>query len=193
MSIIVSGVVFHAHRVLLAAWSPQLRELLLRSPTQVQLGGIDADAFELVLDFLYDPRHLKMSMQIVGPVLNVSQRLGIAVVKQECATFLLRQLSTQNCKHLHALANTYGIAELKRKAEILLDEHPNYSEQLTPTEVLQQVARDCRLSRYPQLSVSQSTPSAQDVVEHWARRLNSIGATKQEDVWSNKDISKGVL
>ena len=136
---------------------------------------MDADAFELVLDFLYNPLRLDLSMQVVGPVLVVSQRLGIAAVKEECTNFLLRQLSITNCKHLHVLASTHGLAQLKQQAWELLCKRPEGSEQATPTQLLQQVARDCCLSRQPQFSAAPTAPSAQDVVEHWAQRLNGAG------------------
>jgi hypothetical protein len=174
VTVSVSGVLFHAHRVVLAAWSAQLQQLLLRCPAQVQLGGMDADAFGLVLDYIYDPRQLELSMQTVAPVLVVAQRLGISAVKELCSSFLLRQLSTANCKHLHVLASTHGLAELKLSAWQLLSERPKDAEQPTPSALLLQVSRTSH--RQPQFATAHSTPSAQEVVEQWAKRLNGVGA-----------------
>ena len=157
---------FHAHRALLASCSPQLRELLRRSPAQVHMVDISADAFATILDFLYG-RPLALEMATVKPVLIAAQRLGLAHVLEHCSVFLVQNINESNWQHMHVLAAKYGLQALSTRClEFARTQQDRNAQQLAPEFEPPEMA----LHSQEQNNI----PRASTVVEQWARRLQMI-------------------
>ena len=172
---------FHAHRALLASCSPQLRELLRRSPAQVHIVGISADAFAAILEFLYG-RPLVLEMATVESVLVAAQRLGLANVRQQCSEFLVQNLDENNCRQMHVLAASHRLQSLNICCLELIRRQEGRvatSENVSRAEVLQQVAREVQppavtLPSQEERNNGNNMPRASDVVEQWARHLQKL-------------------
>ena len=119
----VQDCTFHVHKTVLMETSDYFRAMLesgMRESREnsVQLQGFTAEAFQIVLDFLYESKPIKMDDHI-HVVLEMAQFLQIGPVLD----YIKSKLSCENCVHLYMLADTYVISDLKEAAAQLMGDN----------------------------------------------------------------------
>ncbi|XP_033102918.1 zinc finger protein 480-like [Anneissia japonica] len=126
ITIAVSNEVFRAHKPVLIACSDYFRNFFAvqkpENPQQVlELSNINLTGFQLFLDFAYTSR-LSLSMEVVQDVLSAAVVLKASSVMEACCEFLKSQLTADNCVDVITIAETYGLAEIKRQANRMMCE-----------------------------------------------------------------------
>ncbi|KAI8520020.1 protein polyubiquitination [Branchiostoma belcheri] len=119
----VQDCTFHVHKTVLMETSDYFRAMLesgMRESREnsVQLQGFAAEAFQIVLDFLYESKPVKMDDKLHG-VLEMAQFLQMRPVLD----YIKSKLSCENCVHLYMLADTYVISDLKEAAAQLMGDN----------------------------------------------------------------------
>ncbi|KAK7489369.1 hypothetical protein BaRGS_00019313 [Batillaria attramentaria] len=116
----VSGTRFHAHKVVLAGYSPYLRAMFTNGMLEsardtVEIHGIEADTMDLLLDFMYTCS-IVISVENVQHVLQGASLLGLTSLRNMCAHFLQSHLTPSNCLGIHRFADMYSCTELEAMA-----------------------------------------------------------------------------
>ncbi|XP_035680545.1 kelch-like protein 26 [Branchiostoma floridae] len=119
----VQDCTFHVHKTVLMETSDYFRAMLesgMRESREnsVQLQGFTAEAFQIVLDFLYESKPIKMDDKI-HVVLEMAQFLQMRPVLD----YIKSKVSCENCVHLYMLADTYVISDLKEAAAQLMGDN----------------------------------------------------------------------
>ncbi|XP_078594445.1 kelch-like protein 26 [Branchiostoma floridae x Branchiostoma japonicum] len=119
----VEDCTFHVHKTVLMETSDYFRAMLesgMRESQEnsVQLHGFAAETFQVVLDFLYESKPVKMDDKLAG-VLEIAQFLQMAPILD----YIKSKLSCENCVHLYMLADTYAISDLKEAAAHLMGDN----------------------------------------------------------------------
>ncbi|KAI8520021.1 protein polyubiquitination [Branchiostoma belcheri] len=119
----VQDCTFHVHKTVLMETSDYFRAMLesgMRESREnsVQLQGFTAEAFQIVLDFMYESKPVKMDDKLHG-VLEMAQFLQMRPVLD----YIKSKLSCENCVHLYMLADTYVISDLKEAAAQLMGDN----------------------------------------------------------------------
>ncbi|XP_066289394.1 kelch-like protein 42 [Branchiostoma lanceolatum] len=119
----VQDCTFHVHKTVLMDTSDYFRAMLesgMRESREnsVQLQGFTAEAFRIVLDFLYESKPIKMDDKLHS-VLEMAQFLQMRSILD----YIKSKLSCENCVHLYMLADTYVISDLKETAAQLMGDN----------------------------------------------------------------------
>mmetsp|Transcript_30951 Transcript_30951/g.72361 ORF Transcript_30951/g.72361 Transcript_30951/m.72361 type:complete len:593 (+) Transcript_30951:121-1899(+) len=120
IDVIVEGVKFPAHKVVLAAGSSTFRAMFTRNfsesrAKEVELHEITANGFEGVLSFLYSGE-VTLKDSTAELVLLAADRCEVLPLVQLCCTYLLDRITWRNCLHYWSLAEQVGCDALKGKA-----------------------------------------------------------------------------
>lgn len=120
ISIVVGEKVYNAHKVILISSSPYFEAMFLSGMVEshkssVVLQNIDPDAFEAILNMMYDGKIL-ITVNIVQSLLYASSIFQIDHLKQACSDFLVKQLSPHNCLGIKGFAEVHGCYELMELA-----------------------------------------------------------------------------
>lgn len=112
--------VFRAHKVVLIAASPYFEAMFLSGMAEsnkdtISLQNIDPEAFEAILNLMYDGRIL-ISVGTVQSILCAASIFQIDHLKQACSEFMIKQLSPYNCLGIKAFAEVHGCYELMELA-----------------------------------------------------------------------------
>ncbi|KAI8511326.1 protein polyubiquitination [Branchiostoma belcheri] len=137
----VQDSVFHVHKTVLMETSDYFRAMLksgMRESREnsVQLQGFTTEAFQIVLDFLYESNPINLSDKL-HCVLEMVQFLQMRPVLD----YIKSKLSCENCVHLYMLADTYAISDLREAAAQLMGD--NYLDFLR-SEVFEALRSDQR-------------------------------------------------
>ncbi|OXA57496.1 kelch-like protein 10 [Folsomia candida] len=134
------GGVFHVHRVVLMADSEYFRALFTTTlhkycETDVIIHNVRAGLLKFLLHFMYT-RKVWLHEDIVIPVLEAADYLGLVALRNECTTFIESQISPQNvlsirqfardwfCHELHTTAHQFlmrNFADVTRDSDELLE------------------------------------------------------------------------
>lgn len=120
ISIIVADKVFRAHKIVLISSSPYFKAMFLSGLVEslkdtVTLQNIEPEAFEAILDMIYDGKIL-ISVGTVQSILCAASIFQIDHLKQACSEFMIKQLSPHNCLGVKAFAEAHGCCDLKELA-----------------------------------------------------------------------------
>lgn len=116
VTLVVGGERFHAHRVLLAAWSPPFRVMFtngMRETTsrEVAVEDVGADAVRLMLKFMYTG-DIHVNSANALDVLAVATRFEIEPLVSFCESYLIASIKVRNCAVVLAAADRYSCREL---------------------------------------------------------------------------------
>ncbi|CAH1269428.1 KLHL42 [Branchiostoma lanceolatum] len=119
----VQDCTFHVHKTVLMDTSDYFHAMLesgMRESREnsVQLQGFTAEAFRIVLDFLYESKPIKMDDKLHS-ILEMAQFLQMRPILD----YIKSKLSCENCVHLYMLADTYVISDLKEAAAQLMGDN----------------------------------------------------------------------
>ena len=116
ISIVIGNIKFRAHKVILISSSPYFEAMFLSGLSEsnkdtVVLQDIDPDAFQAILDMIYNGKIL-ISVNTVQSILCAASIFQIDHLKQACSDFLIKQLSPHNCLGIKSFAEGHGCCEL---------------------------------------------------------------------------------
>ena len=116
----VAGRRFHAHKVILITCCPYFEAMFLSGmaeskQTEVDLQGVEPDAFDAILKLLYTGQ-IRVTTENVQSVLTAASIFQIEHLKTACAGFLKKQLAPFNCLGIKAFAEVHGCSKLVEEA-----------------------------------------------------------------------------
>ena len=121
VDVIVEGQAFYAHRLVLASGSEYLSALVENSPplamqgrrraAVVELPGVSADAFEVLLEWLYCGE-VGLAPSLLPSVLDAAVRLELTSLQSAVARALEDNLSAETCLVAWEAAECQGLAAL---------------------------------------------------------------------------------
>lgn len=120
ISLIISDKVFRAHKIVLISASPYFEAMFLSGLAEshknsVILQDIEPEAFEAILDMIYDGKIL-ITVATVQSILCAASIFQIDHLKQACSEFMIKHLSPHNCLGIKGFAEVHGCCELKELA-----------------------------------------------------------------------------
>ena len=120
ISVVISGKVFRAHKIVLISASPYFKAMFLSGMAEshkdtVVLQNIEPDAFEAILGMIYEGKIL-ISVGTVQSILCAASIFQIDHLKHACSEFMIKQLSPHNCLGIKAFAEAHGCGELMELA-----------------------------------------------------------------------------
>lgn len=109
--------IFKAHRAVLASCSEYFRAMFSQpmkesEQTEIALNGVPAAGFSLLLDFIYTTK-LELNLLNVQHILLTASHIRLDCVINECATYLEKQMDTDNCLDVLHIAETYFLTRLE--------------------------------------------------------------------------------
>lgn len=130
ITFLCQGKEFHAHKVVVSAWSRWLRALLCEEqPTEdrISVDVFDPQSFGKIIDYMYGVP-LAVTLENAEALLKVVHRLQLQGLEESIWIFLMKIVDPYNCKQLHDLADRYDCPPLKLSALKVLNESiPAYS------------------------------------------------------------------
>ena len=111
---------FRAHKIVLAASSPYFEAMFLSGMTeshqeQVTLQDIDPDAFDSILELIYDGQ-VCISTENVQSLLTTASIFQIDHLKEACSEFLQKHLAPHNSLGIKSFAEAHGCVSLAASA-----------------------------------------------------------------------------
>jgi len=130
ITFLCQGKEFHAHKVVVSAWSRWLRALLCEeqpSEDVISLDVFDPVSFGKVLDYMYGVP-LSISVDTAEALIKVAHRLQLQALEESIWIFLMKIVDPNNAEQLHTLADRYDCPPLKLSAwRIMQESIPGYS------------------------------------------------------------------
>lgn len=116
----VAGKRFHAHKVVLVSCCPYFEAMFLSGmteskQTEVDLQGVEPDAFDAILKLLYTGQ-IHITTENVQSILSAASIFQIEHLKIACADFLKKQLAPFNSLGIKAFAEVHGCSKLVQDA-----------------------------------------------------------------------------
>lgn len=120
ISILILDKVFRAHKVVLISASRYFEAMFLSGLAEshkdsVVLKDIEPEAFEAILDMMYDGK-ITITVDTVQSILCAASIFQIDHLRQACSDFMTKQLSPLNCLGIKAFAEAHGCYELMELA-----------------------------------------------------------------------------
>lgn len=120
ISISVTDKLFRAHKIVLISASPYFKAMFLSGLAEshkdaVTLLNIESEAFEAILDMIYDGK-ITISVGNVQSILCAASVFQIDHLKEACSEFMIKQLSAHNCLGIKSFADGHGCSELMELA-----------------------------------------------------------------------------
>lgn len=118
---------FFVHKILLAARSPTLSDILRNNPDveNLNLFDIPEDIFQMILHFLYTDEFPKDNGTNFLALFTAAGRLKINMLKEFAAKKLLKTIDTESAFNILKLSNKYNHAELRQAAfDRIKKDHP---------------------------------------------------------------------
>ncbi|XP_022915997.1 kelch-like protein 26 isoform X2 [Onthophagus taurus] len=118
ITIIVQTKEFKAHKVVLAASSDYFKamfsdNMIEAQNSHVNLHGITSNIFQILLDYIYTSI-IKIDHTNVNEMLSAAMYLQIVPVINECAAFLIVNLTTYNCLDILNVAEEYSLLRMRK-------------------------------------------------------------------------------
>ena len=82
----------------------------------IELKEVDADAFQLILDYAYTGE-VEVTTENVQDLLSAANFLQMANLRDACCEFLEAQLEPGNCLGIRSFADVHGCGELARRTD----------------------------------------------------------------------------
>ena len=135
----VGGRIFAAHRVVLCAASSYFQAMFTGGLAEtfdenVEIYGIDADTFAIILDFIYSG-YVEVKETNVQQLLPAAKMLQIEEVEKNCCDFLRHELDPSNCVGIYLFADVHACVNLASDALEYI--HRNFAEVSKSEEFLQ--------------------------------------------------------
>ncbi|XP_033111421.1 kelch-like protein 20 [Anneissia japonica] len=123
----VEGAKILAHKLVLAAFSPYFFAMFTGDMKEahqsvVRMNDIDAAALELLIKYAYTGI-LKIHVNSVQSLLNLSSLLQVDDVQAACSDFLKRNLHPNNCLGIRNLADAHTCVDLVEASERFAEKH----------------------------------------------------------------------
>jgi len=119
-AISIDGKEFKAHRLVIAAGSPVLSEMLEENPEaiELELQNIDAGIFEILLDFMYGNLNSDGldDISILKDLLHAAHKLEMEDFKTIAVTKMLEMVNVENAADMLILATKFEAEGLKLRA-----------------------------------------------------------------------------
>eukprot|EP00027_Filamoeba_sp_ATCC50430_P015101 CAMPEP_0168576342 /NCGR_PEP_ID=MMETSP0413-20121227/20187_1 /TAXON_ID=136452 /ORGANISM="Filamoeba nolandi, Strain NC-AS-23-1" /LENGTH=474 /DNA_ID=CAMNT_0008609993 /DNA_START=79 /DNA_END=1503 /DNA_ORIENTATION=- len=112
----------HAHRVVLSAWSSQLKRRVDNSTNNVVVlneAAEDQHLFEAIVQYLYKGNCDLQSKDLVK-VVQITFALGISLLKEDCAVQIFRNSTTHDVGYCLDLAHKYECSRLEAECASFL-------------------------------------------------------------------------
>ncbi|XP_002738834.1 kelch-like protein 11 [Saccoglossus kowalevskii] len=176
MTLVIEGLEFKAHRVVLAGSSPYFESLFHSNLQESQTGRVELictspDGLECILKYMYSGR-IEITADNVYDILKAADHLMITEVKGFCETFMEKQLTSSNCLQVRDIAELYDLMKLKASAEDAIE--CNFCDLLTQESFLNLSAeRVCSMMSNENIKVKRE----EEIFEFVVR-------------WTNKDINE---
>ncbi|XP_044755911.1 actin-binding protein IPP [Coccinella septempunctata] len=121
LEIIAGKKSFKVHKAILAASSPYFQamftgELSEKNKNEIELHGISAEIFEVLLEFIYSGS-VHINQNNVQDVFFAGDMLGLTDIVESCTKFLVRELQPQNAIGFYRFADDLNAKELKSESE----------------------------------------------------------------------------
>ena len=119
VTIMVKGIEFPAHKLVLAVNSPYFRATFASDFESHADHTLECDpsAFGAILNTLYSGIMMMITPDTAQDILEAASMLNISRVMENCCQVLELNMDTDNCLDLLSLAKSHGCAELADKAE----------------------------------------------------------------------------
>ncbi|KAL7013121.1 hypothetical protein ACKWTF_015203 [Chironomus riparius] len=127
LKVVIDGREFPVHKILIAARSPTLAEILRNNPEVENLNLIDisVDIFEIILKFLYTDELPGDDGTNFLHLFAAAGKLKIEELKKYSGTQLINQVDGNNALDILKMSNKYQQMELKHKSfDVLKKEYP---------------------------------------------------------------------
>lgn len=123
----VSGVEFPVHKCFLAACSPYFlalftSEMKEKTSSQIQLRGVEADVFQMILDFLYSGQ-ISLNENNVTELYPAAKLFQLELLHKVCCDYFINQLCSSNCIGIWKYARRYSDSFLEKSAWDYLTAH----------------------------------------------------------------------
>ena len=111
---------FPVHRSFLAACSPYFQALFTSQMKEserslIDIGGVSAETFELLLDFIYSGK-VNLCEENIIKVFPAAQLFQLEILVHICSDYFVNQLCVSNCLGIWRFASTYSHPLLKKAA-----------------------------------------------------------------------------
>ncbi|XP_045474704.1 actin-binding protein IPP [Harmonia axyridis] len=121
LEIIAGNKSFKVHRAILAASSPYFQamftgELAEKNKDSIELHGVPADIFEILLEFIYSGL-VYINQNNVQELFSAGDMFGLTDIVESCTKFLVRELQPQNAVGFYRFADGLNAKDLKSEAE----------------------------------------------------------------------------
>ena len=122
VTLVVADQEFRAHKVILAASSPYFKAMFATSfdekdHSKIMIQDIIPNTFEMIMEFIYTGRRMKITVGNVQSLLETASMLNISLAMDMCSQFLVERLDISNCLDILNLAINHGCRNLRKKAE----------------------------------------------------------------------------
>ena len=119
VTIMVNGIEFPAHKIVLAVNSPYFRATFASDfeSQAVHTLECDSSAFGAILNTLYTGIMMEITPDTAQDILQAASMLNISRVMERCCQFLELNMDADNCLDLRELGEVNGCAQLAAKAE----------------------------------------------------------------------------
>lgn len=116
ITIVVGDKKYRAHKIVLTSSSPYFEAMFLSGMAEshqesVVLQNIDSEAFEAVLNMIYDGQII-ISVMTVQSILFAASIFQIDHLKNACSEFLIKELTPHNCLGIKIFAEAHGCYDL---------------------------------------------------------------------------------
>ena len=127
VAIMVKGIEFPAHKLVLAVNSPYFRATFASDFESHAVHTLECDpsAFGSILNTLYTGIMMEITPDTVQDILQVASMLNISSAMERCCQVLELNMDVDNCIDLASLAKTNGCTKMAVKAELFAGLHFN--------------------------------------------------------------------